>query len=126
MHRSARRAFIDSPATVVSPPVLLEIEHVITREQGRSAAYGVNDWLLKNAEGRRIVVPELTAEMLRRARSVQDRYRDLRLDLADAVNVVLAERYETPRMLTLDARDFRAVRPLSGHDAFVLVPKDES
>jgi predicted nucleic acid-binding protein len=41
-----------------------------------------------------------------------------RLDLADAVNVVLAERYETDVVLTLDRRNFRAVRPLNSHTAF--------
>jgi uncharacterized protein len=55
---------------------------------------------------------------------VQDRYADLGLDLTDAVNVVLAEQYETEYVLTLDRRDFRAVRPLTGHIAFVLLPDD--
>jgi predicted nucleic acid-binding protein len=37
----------------------------------------------------------------------------LDLDLTDAVNVALAAAYDTDVILTLDRRDFRAVRPLS-------------
>jgi hypothetical protein len=40
------------------------------------------------------------------------------------VNVVLAERYETDSILTLDRRDFRVMRPLTGHAAFRLLPDD--
>lgn len=66
----------------------------------------------------------MSAETLRRACRVQDRYASLRLDLTDAVNVVLAEAYETSTVLTLDRGDFRAVRPLTEHDAFTLLPDD--
>jgi predicted nucleic acid-binding protein len=48
----------------------------------------------------------------------------LELDLADAVNVALAEEYETDVVLTLDRRDFRAVLPLTGHKAFRVLPDD--
>ncbi|GAA4232966.1 putative nucleic acid-binding protein [Streptosporangium album] len=49
----------------------------------------------------------------------------LRLDLADAVGVVLADRYRTNRILTLDQRDFRAIEPLThGLTAFHILPAD--
>lgn len=66
----------------------------------------------------------MSAETLRRARLVQDRYVGLQLDLTDAVNVILAEAYETVAILTLDRRDFRTVRPLTGHQGFLLLPDD--
>jgi predicted nucleic acid-binding protein len=72
----------------------------------------------------RLLVPEISVDVLRRARGIQDRYSALALDLAHAVNVVLAEAYETECVLTLDRRDFRAVRPLTGHKAFRLLPDD--
>ena len=72
----------------------------------------------------RVLVAEVPAAVLRRARAVQMRYADLRLDLADSVNVVLAEQYETETVLTLDRRDFRAIRPLTRHTAFRLLPDD--
>jgi uncharacterized protein len=50
-------------------------------------------------------------------------YRDLRLGLADASLLVLAARYETRRILTLDDRAFRTVKPLQG-GAFAVLPAD--
>jgi predicted nucleic acid-binding protein len=55
---------------------------------------------------------------------VQNRYLAGRLDLTDAINVSLAERYETVAVLTLDRRDFRAISPLTGDAAFRLLPDD--
>jgi uncharacterized protein len=83
-----------------------------------------NDWLLRQEGTMRMLVPEVAADTLRKARAVQARHADLRLDLADAVNVALAEQYETDSVLTLDRRDFRAMRPLTSHKAFRLLPDD--
>jgi predicted nucleic acid-binding protein len=57
------------------------------------------------------------------ARDVVERYRDLRIGLADASLVVTAERHRTRRLLTFDERAFRAVTPLQG-GAFTLLPGD--
>jgi predicted nucleic acid-binding protein len=55
---------------------------------------------------------------------VQRQYASLDLDLADAVNVALAAWYRTYAILTLDRRDFRAMRPLTPHKWFRLLPGD--
>jgi predicted nucleic acid-binding protein len=55
------------------------------------------------------------------AREVVARYRDLELGLADASLVVLAQWWQTRRILTLDERAFRAVTPLQG-GAFEVLP----
>lgn len=123
-HQAARSAWRQASTTIISPLVFAEIEHIMTRGNGRPAAYAVNDWLLEQARTPRVQVPEVLAETLRRARRVQDRYASLRLDLTDAVNVVLAEAYETAVVLTLDRRDFRTVRPLTEHEGFLLLPDD--
>jgi len=123
-HQAARSAWRRASATVISPLVFAEIEHIMARSGGRRAAYAVNDWLLEQARTARVQVPVVSSETLRRARRVQDRYADLRLDLTDAVNVILAEAYETAAVLTLDRRDFRAVRPLTEHEGFRLLPDD--
>jgi uncharacterized protein len=125
-HEKARGAFRAASATVISPLVVAEIEHVLTRNVDRRVAHAVQDWLLEQEQTMRVLVPEVSADVLRRARSVQDRYADLRLDLADGVNVVLAAQYETETLLTLDRRDFRALRPLTDHPAFRLLPDDLS
>jgi predicted nucleic acid-binding protein len=123
-HEAARAALRAASVTVISPLVFAEVEHIVTRNIDRKTAHAVNDWLLQQERATRILVAEVAADTLRRARQVQARYADLRLDLADAVNVVVAERYETDSLLTLDRRDFRAIRPLTGHKAFRLLPDD--
>lgn len=69
-------------------------------------------------------MPTVSADLLRVARRVQNKYLAVRRDLTDATNVSLAERYETVAVLTLDRRDFRAITPLTGHAAFRLLPDD--
>ncbi|NKY33072.1 PIN domain-containing protein [Nocardia speluncae] len=123
-HVGARAALQQAALTIVSPLVLLEVEHITTRNLNRRAAYAVNDWLLAQERTGRIEVPTVSADLLRVARRVQDRYLALRLDLTDATNVSLAERYETVAVLTLDRRDFRAISPLTGDAAFRLLPDD--
>ncbi|MER5915592.1 PIN domain-containing protein [Streptomyces sp. NPDC001982] len=123
-HEVARRAFREASTTVISPLVFAEIEHIITRNIDRKTAHVVQDWLLQQERSMRVLVPEVSAAALRTARNVQDRYAELKLGLADSVNVVLAEQYETDTVLTLDRRDFRAIRPLTRHPAFRLLPDD--
>ncbi len=65
----------------------------------------------------------LSSPEIGKARSLLERYRDLKLGLADASLVVLAERYRTSRILTFDSRAFRAVIPLQG-GAFQVLPRD--
>jgi predicted nucleic acid-binding protein len=69
------------------------------------------------------VVECLSRGELRTARRVVEQYRDLRLGLADASLVVLAERYASTRILTFDERAFRTVTPLQG-GSFTLLPAD--
>jgi PIN domain len=52
------------------------------------------------------------------------KYRDLDLGLADASVIAVAERLGVRWILTVDERDFRAVRSADG-EAFVVVPRDE-
>ena len=46
------------------------------------------------------------------------------IGITDAANVVVADRYRTTRLLTLDQRHFRRLRPLWGADYFTLLPYD--
>ena len=55
------------------------------------------------------------------ARQVVERYRDLGIGLADASLAVLAQRYRTRTILTLDRKHFSVMRPLDG-GAFEIVP----
>jgi predicted nucleic acid-binding protein len=123
-HQGAGEAIMAAGLLVMSPLLLAEIDHVATRELGREAAVTAVDDIRRWMRASRIVVPEITEVHLATAQAVRARYRDLDLDLADAVNVALAAEYDTDAVLTLDRRDFRAVRPLGRHKCFRLLPDD--
>ncbi len=88
---------------------------------GQLAAKAAVATLLERA---RFQIPQTGLEILGTARLVQQQYASLDLDLADAVNVALAARYRTDAVLTLDRRGFRAMRPLTSHKWFRLLPDD--
>jgi len=69
------------------------------------------------------VVECLTRDEIQTARALVDRYRDLRIGLADASLVVLAHRYRSTRIVTFDERAFRTIAPLGG-GSFTLLPAD--
>ncbi|KZM69153.1 hypothetical protein [Nocardia terpenica] len=69
-------------------------------------------------------IAAVTTDVLDQANAVRRLYPDLDLDLADAVSVALAADYETNEVLTLDRRGFRAVTPLTEHEAFRVLPGD--
>ncbi|MGA5770843.1 PIN domain-containing protein [Streptomyces sp. S-9] len=123
-HRAANEAIMAAGLLVMSPLLLAELDHVVTRELGREAAFSAVDDLRRWMSRGRVVVPEITEHHLGAAQSVRVRYRELDLDLADAVNVALAADYDTDAILTLDRRDFRAVRPLGRYKAFRVLPDD--
>jgi hypothetical protein len=54
---------------------------------------------------------------------LETRYADLRLGLADCSLVILADRYQTDRILSFDERHFRSVTSLAGAP-FVVLPAD--
>jgi len=55
------------------------------------------------------------------AGDVVERYADLQLGVTEASLVVLADRYATARLLTLDRRHFDVVRTLGG-EPFAVLP----
>jgi uncharacterized protein len=109
---------------IISPLVLAEVDHLAKARFGSAARSALLDFIVFQARRGRFLVPEITLELLESARKVQAQYAALDLDLADGVNVALAAGFRTPSLLTLDRRDFRAVRPLTPHPAFQLLPDD--
>ncbi|MCE3030614.1 MULTISPECIES: PIN domain-containing protein [unclassified Streptomyces] len=123
-HGAANEAIMAAGLLIASPLLLAELDHVATRELGREAALSAVDDIRRWMRRGRVVVPEITEDHLGAAQMLRIRYRALNLDLADAVNMALAADYDTDAILTLDRRDFRAVRPLSRHKAFRVLPDD--
>ena len=128
--RSAResaacRAVLREAGTViVSPLVLTEVDHLAKARFGSHARAAIIDFILTQARRSRFHIPETGLDILDTARAVQHQHASLDLDLADAVNVALAAQYRTDAVLTLDRRDFRAMRPLTPHKWFRLLPDD--
>jgi hypothetical protein len=96
-----------------------EADYLILRRLGTKAEL---DYLQDLSSGT-FQVECLLPSDLARARAIVERYGDLRLGLADASLVVLAERFKTRRILTFDERHFRAVEPLQGGH-FTILPAD--
>lgn len=109
---------------VISAVTLTEVHQVASVRAGRHAADAILRTLVARIEQTRIAIAETTARLLRTALALRGRYADLDLDLADAVAVAVATEYRTEAVLTLDRRDFRAMRPLTEHKAFRLLPDD--
>jgi uncharacterized protein len=120
----AYRVLDEAGLTVFSPFVLAELDHVGRRELGEARARQMLEDIVNAAAQGDFAIAHTEPGLLQRAQQVQVGYADLSLDLADAVNVALAEEYETDAILTLDRRDFRTVLPLTGHKAFRVLPDD--
>jgi predicted nucleic acid-binding protein len=118
-------AIMETETLAISPLVLTELDHLVHRDLGFSAAIQVVDALAARMTEGQYRLAELKPGDIVAAQGVRAKYEALQLDLADAVGVILADRYKTDRILTLDQRDFRAVEPLTpGLHAFRILPAD--
>lgn len=105
----------------MSPFVLAEVDYLLTRNLGSSFARRFIDDVARGA----FDLARFDVADVNRSRAVLDRYADLDIGLTDASIVVLADRYGTDRVLTLDERHFRALRTLDGRP-FTLLPADSA
>lgn len=124
-HLAARKCVDRCSLLVATPLSLTEVHHVATTRAGRGAADAVVRSLSARIQQMRLVLAEVTPDLLDSALAVRSRYGTLDLDLVDAVNVCLAAEYQTDAVLTRDLRDFRAVRPIgSMYTHFRILPDD--
>jgi predicted nucleic acid-binding protein len=119
-HRAVVSVLEESePPLVLSPFVLAEVDYLLETRHGRDLEL---DFLSDVARGAYDLAsfhgPDVSAAL-----DLLHRYDTLGVGLADASVAVLAERYGTRRILTLDERRFRALRASDG-SAFVLLPAD--
>lgn len=118
-HAVCRALLSAARSLVVSPLVLAEIDYFAARIAGVDAELAILDEL---GSGMYEMAPFERVDLVR-AKAVIERYRDLRLGLTDASLVVLAHRYGTQEIATLDERHFRVVQSLTGRP-FTLLPAD--
>jgi uncharacterized protein len=107
---------------VISPMVVAEADYMLYTRLGAAAArrfaadvaaeaYELAEWA---ADDHAVVL-----DVINRS-SDDSNY----IGVTDGANVVLADRYRTTRLLTLDQRHFGRLRPLWGADYFTLLPYD--
>ncbi len=104
---------------VVSPFVLAELDYVVRARLGPEAARRLGADVVAGA----YELAKLTAADVAVCLDLDERYLDLGLGLTDASLVVLAGRYGTTELFSLDERHLRAVRPLVG-ESFRMLPAD--
>lgn len=102
---------------VVSPYVVAELGYLVGSRVSVDAELAV----LRELAGGAWELPGFGADELRQAAGIVEKYRDQRIGVADASNVVLADRYRTLTIATLDHRHFTVLRPASG-GRFTLLP----
>jgi predicted nucleic acid-binding protein len=119
-HAAVRRVLEADPGPfVMSPFVLAEVDYLIAARLGQR----VEREVLEDVANGAYELADFGPDDILAAMELIDRYADLRIGLTDASVAVLAARHRTTRLLTLDERDFRPMRPLYG-PAFTLLPAD--
>jgi uncharacterized protein len=102
---------------VVSPFVIAELDYLIMTRIGVAAEVT----MLCELAGGAYDLPTLDAQDLRECADVVSKYADQRIGVTDASIVVLAKRFQTNSILTLDHRHFGVVRSLDAAQ-FILFP----
>lgn len=103
---------------IISPFVIAELDYLVTTRHGVDAELAVLDQL---AGGAWQLVSFGVADM-KEARSIIASYDDQEIGVADASNVVLAQRHRTRTILTLDRKHFAVLRSSTG-DPFTVLPE---
>ncbi len=110
----------EDPGPIIVPsPILGELDYLLRVNLGIDAELS---FLAGIRSGAFVVEPFTSSDLVRCSELIAD-YRDLDLGLADASVVATAERLDVNRILTVDQRDFRVVRP-RGFGRLVLLPAD--
>jgi predicted nucleic acid-binding protein len=120
-HVAVRDGIAQVGHLVVSPCVLTEFDYLVATRQGPGPATAALQYIAGRVAAGRWEVPGI-GPLLLAAHEVLDDYPAIRL--AGAMNVVLAREFRTDVIATLDRRHFRMIRPITGHDAFRLLPDD--
>jgi predicted nucleic acid-binding protein len=104
---------------VLSPFVLAELDYLVSKLAGVDVELALLEEVARGA----YLLAEFSADDIRAARDLIAAHRDLGLGLADASIAVLARRYRTVDILTLDERHFGALHGPRGK-GFRLLPRD--
>ena len=119
-HDAAREVLNEAVVPLIlSPFVLAELDYLLATRVGDAAELALLEEVARNTYR----LAQFSGRDVAEAMRVIEQYADLRISLADASNVVLANRHDTHDVLTLDERHFRALRGLDGRP-LRLLPAD--
>lgn len=119
-HHAAVRGIIQKePGPIIVPSAVLgELDYLLREFLGVDAELDFLDGLTSGA----LRLEPMTPADVVRSRELVAMYRDLDLGLVDSSVIATAERLGIRRVLTVDERDFRAVRPKG--KPLILLPSD--
>ena len=109
----------DAGPFIVSPYVIAELDYLLATRRGVREEVAALQELATGAWD----LASMTASDLETVTGLIERYQDQAVGAADASLVVLAARYRTTRVLTLDRRHFTVLRTLTGR-RFNVIPVD--
>ena len=109
-HEAVSGVLAAADVLVVSPYVVAELDYLVATRHGVDNELALLDELAGGAWD----LAAFDEDELRRARGVIAKYRDQEIGVADASIVVLAERYRTRTIASLDHRHFDVLRSLDG------------
>lgn len=124
------RATLESASlAVITPLVIAEVHYLLSAAGQHEAAHDFLDDVAGGFYELAAPTPEdygAAAGLIKRYQGRMERKRRKpgSLDLADAMNIVTANRYATNILLATDA-GYRVTTPLSGHHYFVILPQDQ-
>jgi predicted nucleic acid-binding protein len=105
---------------VVSPMIVAEADYMLYTRLGSRAAQD----FASDVAGGAYDLAGWTSNHHAAALAITTQYGQDYVGIADASIVVIADRERTNRIMTLDQRHFRTLRPLWSFDSFVLLPYD--
>jgi predicted nucleic acid-binding protein len=92
---------------VVPTPILVELDHLLSRELGADAFPA----LLDTIKAGELDVEDLTSADYERAAELMRTYADLEVGFVDCAVLAVTERLGEPKLATLDHRHFGTMRP---------------
>ena len=107
----------DAGPFIVSPYVVAELDYLLATRRGVRAEVAALQELATGAWD----LASMPPRDLETVTAIIERYEDQAISAADASLVVLAARYRTTRVLTLDRRHFNVLRTLTGR-RFNIIP----
>jgi predicted nucleic acid-binding protein len=117
-HERCTQVYIEQGDIYLPQSTLTEIGYLLVKAGGNQAM----GYFLTNLSRMKYRLVSLEDADIKRAGELLIKYADSRVDFVDASITAVAERLDITRILTLDQRDFRIIRPRHC-DYFELLPQ---